>query len=48
MLDYCSRRIMVNDALGVVILILPEILTSKDQQHAMYSRWVEVQLARSQ
>ena len=35
---------MVNNVLGIAILILAETLTSKDQQRAMYSHWVEVRL----
>ncbi|KAH9717385.1 hypothetical protein KPL71_021793 [Citrus sinensis] len=45
MLGYCSRRIVVNNVLGIVILISLETLTSEDQQRATYSHWVEVRLA---
>ena len=44
MLGYCSIRIVVNNVLGVVILISLKTLTSEDQQQVMYSHWVEVQL----
>ncbi|KAH9727063.1 retrovirus-related pol polyprotein from transposon TNT 1-94-like protein [Citrus sinensis] len=42
MLGYCSKRIVVNNVLGIVILISLETLTSEDQQRTMYSHWVEV------
>ncbi|KAH9666498.1 hypothetical protein KPL70_020662 [Citrus sinensis] len=45
MLGYYSRRIVVNNVLGIVILISLETLTSEDQQWASYSYWVEVRLA---
>ena len=48
MLGYYSRRVVVNNALGIVILISPETLASKNQQHVTYSHWVEVQLAGGQ
>ena len=37
MLDYCLRGIVINDALGIVILILPDTLTNENQQRATYS-----------
>ena len=37
MLDYYLRRIIVNDVLGIVILISLEILTSENQQRVTYS-----------
>ncbi|KAH9650850.1 Integrase catalytic domain-containing protein [Citrus sinensis] len=39
------KRIVVNNVLGIVILISLETLTSEDQQRASYSHWVEVRLA---
>ena len=39
---------MVNDKLGIVILISPETLTSEDQQQATYLHWVEVRLVGGQ
>ncbi|KAH9783514.1 hypothetical protein KPL71_009336 [Citrus sinensis] len=39
------KQIVVNNVLGIVILISLEILTSEDQQQTTYSYWVEVRLA---
>ena len=44
MLKYCLRKIVVNNVLGIVIVISPKTLTSEDQQRIMYSHYVEVQL----